>query len=599
MLDLGLAPGGTVFRVRGISGNGSAVVGQANGNFGFGAAIWTQQNGVVDLATHLANRGVNLAGWTLTDCNAVNADATAFAGVGIFGGQSVGWVVRGLNVPVVSGSGAAVTACPGFNVGLAAGSPVTGTGLQYQWYKNGVPMVDGAQPSGSLASGSLSQILVLTSVTAGDAGTYWAIVSAQGASPVQGPSSTITIRTGPAIVNEPGDTAVCQGSNVSLTTSATNPNLTLLQYRWQKHVPPFPNVYADIFDGPTGNGSTFSGTGTATMTINGAVAADTERYRCVVTDLACGAVTAGVTRKALVTVTGPTVITQQPVATQGCQGDNDVTFTVAATPTGQVTYQWQRQVLPFPNVYTDIFDGPTGNGGNYGGAQTASLTIAGISPADAVRYRCVVTGPCSVEVSSRVPLTVVQQPAITIPGASFLVCPQDTVAYSIVATGGGLSYQWQFRGVNGNPPTVWTTLVEGQNNLFAPGNPFLMNASGVTTPNLLVDRHSPGSGWTTAGLGSDGEFQCIVSNACDTIRSPAAGLTVFLAFCPRECDSLDFNKDGNIDPLDVDAYFSVLGEGPCLPTTNECHDLDFNNDGNIDPTDVDAYFSILGEGPCL
>jgi hypothetical protein len=65
------------------------------------------------------------------------------------------------------------------------------------------------------------------------------------------------------------------------------------------------------------------------------------------------------------------------------------------------------------------------------------------------------------------------------------------------------------------------------------------------------------------------------------------------------CDSLDFNGDGNIDPTDVDAYFSVLGEGPCLPINTVCNDLDFNNDGNIDPADVDAYFSILGEGPCL
>ena len=68
---------------------------------------------------------------------------------------------------------------------------------------------------------------------------------------------------------------------------------------------------------------------------------------------------------------------------------------------------------------------------------------------------------------------------------------------------------------------------------------------------------------------------------------------------PPLCDSLDYNNDGNIDPSDVDAYFSILGEGSCIPTGTTCGDLDFNNDGNIDPTDVDAYFSILGEGPCL
>jgi hypothetical protein len=67
---------------------------------------------------------------------------------------------------------------------------------------------------------------------------------------------------------------------------------------------------------------------------------------------------------------------------------------------------------------------------------------------------------------------------------------------------------------------------------------------------------------------------------------------VYFAF-----DSLDFNRDGNIEPLDVDSYFSILGEGPCLGDIgNGCNDLDFNNDGNIDPQDVDDYFFVLGEG---
>ena len=66
------------------------------------------------------------------------------------------------------------------------------------------------------------------------------------------------------------------------------------------------------------------------------------------------------------------------------------------------------------------------------------------------------------------------------------------------------------------------------------------------------------------------------------------------------CNDLDFNNDGNIEPGDVDAYFSVLGEGPCLGDTGSgCDSLDFNNDGNIEPEDVDAYFSVLGEGPCI
>ena len=67
---------------------------------------------------------------------------------------------------------------------------------------------------------------------------------------------------------------------------------------------------------------------------------------------------------------------------------------------------------------------------------------------------------------------------------------------------------------------------------------------------------------------------------------------------PDPCGKLDFNNDGNVEPEDVDAYFSVLGEGPCIGGPS-CDSLDFNQDGNIEPEDVDAYFSVLGEGPCI
>ena len=93
-----------------------------------------------------------------------------------------------------------------------------------------------------------------------------------------------------------------------------------------------------------------------------------------------------------------------------------------------------------------------------------------------------------------------------------------------------------------------------------------------------------------------GTYTVRVSNACGESNSASVEVTVLP---PAVCDSLDFNNDGNIDPLDVDCYFSVLGEGPCLPEWATCNDLDFNNDGNIEPADVDSYFSILGEGPCI
>ncbi len=70
--------------------------------------------------------------------------------------------------------------------------------------------------------------------------------------------------------------------------------------------------------------------------------------------------------------------------------------------------------------------------------------------------------------------------------------------------------------------------------------------------------------------------------------------------CPI-CDSIDFNNDTSLfDPTDVDAFFSVFSEGPCIPANATCNDIDFNNDGStFDPQDIDSFLSVFSEGPCL
>jgi hypothetical protein len=66
------------------------------------------------------------------------------------------------------------------------------------------------------------------------------------------------------------------------------------------------------------------------------------------------------------------------------------------------------------------------------------------------------------------------------------------------------------------------------------------------------------------------------------------------------CDSVDFNNDSSLfDPTDIDAFFSVFSEGPCVPATATCNDVDFNNDGSLfDPCDVDSFLLAFSEGPC-
>lgn len=150
----------------------------------------------------------------------------------------------------------------------------------------------------------------------------------------------------------------------------------------------------------------------------------------------------------------------------------------------------------------------------------------------------------------------------------------------------------QYSGASG-PMSVQATRLDAMG--VQPWSPVTIAvASGSVNKGRLGVVESTSGDWLVAGWGHGAsgaqDVRAMRINADGTV-GPAAG---------RVCDELDFNRDGNIEPLDVDAYFSVLGEGPCLGDVGSgCNDLDFNNDGNIEPLDVDAYFSVLGEGPCL
>ena len=97
---------------------------------------------------------------------------------------------------------------------------------------------------------------------------------------------------------------------------------------------------------------------------------------------------------------------------------------------------------------------------------------------------------------------------------------------------------------------------------------------------------SPMTGWT--GTGGTGSYAITLTGAC--FAGPSGPI----------CNDIDFNNDGSFfDPDDVDAFFSVFSEGPCIPATATCDGVDFNNDGSLfDPCDIDAFFLVFSEGPC-
>lgn len=80
-----------------ISGNGSVIVGEDTDSLGNDRAIiWTATTGVMDLKTYVQNNGGNVTGWYFEYASGVSADGSVICGTGIFNGQYVGFVIRGL-----------------------------------------------------------------------------------------------------------------------------------------------------------------------------------------------------------------------------------------------------------------------------------------------------------------------------------------------------------------------------------------------------------------------------------------------------------------------------------------------------------------------
>jgi hypothetical protein len=252
----------------------------------------------------------------------------------------------------------------------------------------------------------------------------------------------------PSITAQPASSNLCEGGTFSLgvTAGGTAP----LSYQW-KH-----------------NGQAIAGATTNTYTKNYAQPSDGGNYSVVVSNL-YGSVTSG---NAYVTVYSSASITNQPQSLTVCQGDL-ATFTVGATGTGPVTYQWFKGGSPIWGATTNVFT-----------TNTALLASAGV-------YSVGVTNGCGGRLSTNATLTVNRVVSITNQPQSLTVCQGNLATFTVGATGTApISYQW-----------------------FKGGAPIWGATSNVLTTNTTLS--------ASAGVYSVG-----VSNACGGRLSTNATLTL-------------------------------------------------------------------------
>jgi subtilisin-like proprotein convertase family protein len=358
----------------------------------------------------------------------------------------------------ITGQPSAQNVCSGANAAFTVAGSGDGT-LTYQWQTNGVNL-----SNNSHYAGCTTATLWVTNVSSADAVSYRCVVSG-GCGSANSSAVALTLKAATAITGQPVVQNVCPGANATFGVTATGDGV--LTYQWQTNGV---NI---------GNNNHYGGCTTPTLWVTNASSGDAVNYRCVVSG-GCGSANSSAAALTLATTT----ITGQPSATNVCAGAN-ATFSVTAAGDGTLTYQWQTNSVSL------------GNGSHYAGSTTATLWVTNVNSADAVNYRCVVSGNCGSVTSSAPALTLKTATSITGQPAAQNVCAGANVTFSVTGSGDGtLTYQWQTNGVN---------IVNGS------------HYGGCTSATLGV---------TNVSSVDAVSYRCVVSGGCGSVTSSAPALTL-------------------------------------------------------------------------
>ena len=275
--------------------------------------------------------------------------------------------------------------------------------LTYQWSKDGTPI-----------AGAIHALLAMSSAVAYDSGSYSVTVT-NDCGVVATTPVTAEVREGASILTSPTSQTLCEGETLTLESTATGSAPLTLQ--WLKNSVALP--------GETGT----------TLTISSVLASDAGVYSLTATN-DCGSASCA---PATVAVETAATITEDPAAGAICTGDS-ITLSAAATGSAPLTFQW--------------FFG----GASLSGATSANLTISGATPANAGAYSVTATNECGTATSATTTLEVGTPALVTSNPTGATLCAGAPITFSATAAGTApLSYQWRQDGIDlvgANAPTL-------------------------------------------------------------------------------------------------------------------------------------------------
>ena len=405
-----------------------------------------------------------------------------------------------------------------FQLNMNSSATAIGIGTSGSVYANaGAAMTNGNGGVVEISSSSSSGTVLLTTLPTTSFNEFAFMFNNTASTNVTVTLSGITlVPANPVITTQPYNTGGSPGGDYSFSVAVSPNSGTPLSYQWYQATVSATNA---LTDGATGNGSTVSGSTSATLTINDGQVADSSGFFVVITN-AYGVVTSSVATLFIsATPTVPVINFVSPASATVVAGNGtNILVNTYAAPTPVVYWYDNNNNLLQSSVST-------------------VLSLADLQLGDAGTYT-VVSSNSAGSVSANFTINVVVTPSISQQPTNLLLNVGDPANFSVTASGvPAPTYQWY------------------KNNVLI---------AGATATNYSI---------ASVALTDIGTYSVVVSNAAGPVSSAGAVLAIYSTM-----SGTPSSPANNAAGICVDALLKItFNQTPSVGSTGKINIYDASN----------------------